>query len=457
MTELHLHRYQNRAVGFALGYERSYMMVDIGYGKTAIALRTIKHSGCKAIVFAPLRVALVTWPEEIRKWVPDLSYTVLHGPKKDYLVHNKVDIFIVSYSSIKWFAQQYSKGIFREKGYFLVLDEASMVRDASTQRFKMLAKLLRLFPKYRMALSASPTPNGYHELWSQYYLLDDGERLGKTNNKFLGTYFNLTGPPFYEKSVRLEKVDELFDKIEDITFRLDNSEYIELPGITYNRIPVQLPQKKMSEYRNLERTFVLQLGEAEIPAFSSASLSMKLRQFIQGAMYHDGPNGKRVYSIIHTAKAAALRELMELHRHQPILCAVQFRFEYKMICDELGYKPPVIDGSTNDRQSIEYIEEWNRGETQLLVCHPASIAHGINLQTGGHIIVWYGLPWSLEHYEQLNGRVYRQGQKEKVTIHHLVGQDTIDEDILIALSKKHVSQRKLLDAILARQAKYDNN
>lgn len=449
--ELRLHEYQNRAVKFALEKERSYMMIDMGYGKTAIAIDTIKRSGLKAIVFAPLRAALVTWPEEIVKWSPTTSFTVLHGTRKDYLIHNKVDIYIIPYTSMKWFYLKYTAGIFREKNYFLILDEASLVRNPSTQRFKLLARILRLFPYYRMALSATPTPNGYHELWSQYFTLDEGKRLGRTYGAFTEEYFDYTGPPFYERNIKLHKIDDLFDSMEDITFRLDNKDYIELPDITYNRIPVQLPQKTMKQYKGFERDFVINLSEAEIPAFSTASLSMKLRQLIQGALYHDDRGGKRTYTVLHSAKSAALKELMELHGHSPILCAIQFRFEYKLICDEIGYEPPIIDGTTNARQSIEYIEEWNAGKIKLLLCHPASIAHGTNLQTGGHIVVWYGLPWSLEQYTQLNGRLFRQGQTEKVMVHHLVAQNTVDEEILKALETKDLNQKKLLDAILARQ------
>lgn len=441
-----LHDYQNKAITFAIRNPASFMMIDIGLGKTAIALHTIKKMGIPALVLAPLRVCLTTWPEEIKKWNLDLSYTVLHGKNKDLNLRMPKDIYFLNYDGLKWFFNSCVKGKFKMRKMFMVWDESSFVKSPSTQRFKMFKKMLPMFSRYRMCLSATPSPNGLHELWSQFYLLDQGERLEKSFYSYRNAYFHYTGPPVYKTTIYAGSEERIHKKIEDITYRLDAKDYLDMPPITYNALRVNLPPVLRGQYDDLERDFVLEFNEIDVAsAQSAAGLSMKLRQFIQGGMYLDNTNGE--YKKIHDLKLKALKEVLDSAGGQPILCPIQFRFELDMIQKFFKVSLPVIAGGTGARQSIKYIDMWNKGSIPLLLCHPASIGHGMNLQAGGHIVLWYSLTWSLEQYQQLNGRLYRQGQQKGVVINHLVIEDTIDVLLLKVLSRKEKTQSDLLFAL----------
>lgn len=437
-----LHNYQHSAIAFALKHLNTYMMIDVGLGKTAIALHAIKQSRLPAIVFAPLRVASVTWPEEIELWTPELSYKVLQGRKKNDLILQDTDITLVSFTSLKWFYNRVEEGRLRYREYFLVVDEASMLKNPTTMRFKMLRNLLPIFTNYKINLSATPNPNGYHELWSQYYILDKGDRLGKTYYSFRSKHFNYTGPPVYKTSLKKGHEKAILNKITDITFRLSGDDYLELPPLLHNKISVKAPANVYNKYKTFEREFVLNLEQEQITAYSASALSMKLRQFIQGALYTSDS-----YEIVHKLKLKALRELIEAHSGQSVLCALQFKFEYDMISAEFGSNIPIIAGRTKTDSTIRHIKNWNKGSIPLLLCHPLSISHGMNLQTGGHVVIWYGLPWSLEQYKQLNGRLHRQGQKNAVVVNNVVMQSTIDEVIFKVLKKKNASMQELLDTI----------
>lgn len=459
MSQIPLHNYQEKAIDFAIREQSSFMMIDVGLGKTAIALKAIQQVGIPAIVFAPLRTATITWPEEIHKWTADLTYVVLYGPAKDKKLKYQRDIYLISYSSIEWFYQAVLDQRFRWRRFFLVLDESSMIKDPSTKRFKYIQKLSRYMSAYRLNLSATPNPNGWHELWSQYYVLDDGHRLGFTYESFRSKYFIYTGPPMYKTMVQKGAAEKLTDLISDITYRLAGEDYLELPELIVNKIALLLPPKLRKQYNQLEKDLCLQLEEVDITAFNAASLVMKLRQFLQGALYTDG----KEYSIVHTIKVKALKDLIEIHSGSSILCAIQFKFEYDMIIKALG-NVPIVAGRTTTKEAERNIKMWNDGQLPLLLCHPQSIGHGMNLQSGGNIILWYGLPWSLEQYIQLNGRLHRQGQKNAVVVNNLVFQDTVDQLILTALEDKDTSQQKLLRMLKLRverstltgENKYDN-
>lgn len=445
-----LHKYQREAVDFILDVRQVYVMIDVGLGKTAIALDVINVTRCPAIVFAPLRVATIAWPLEIEKWTPHLSYAVLHGNNRERYLWDKKDIFLVSYSSIKWFHKMVATDRFRIRDYTLILDEASMVKNQSTQRFKLLSQLLPMFNDIRINLSATPNPNGYHELWSQYYMLNEGASLNTTFYSFRSSYFNYSGPPLYKMELREGAEKKIMNRIKDNTFRLDGNAYLELPDVVYNRIPTKMGPKIYKKYKEFERDFLIDLNNRQIAAFNASELSMKLRQYVQGAVYQEKGEGERGFDFIHKSKLEALKELMEANDHKPMLCAIQFKFEYKMICDYLKQNVPIVAGITSAAKSKKYIYKWNTGQIPLLLCHPASLGHGMNLQTGGNIIVWYGLPWSLEQYLQLNGRLARQGQLKTVVVNHIIMEGTIDETIFRALTKKNAVQQDLLNAMLRR-------
>ena len=321
-----------------------------------------------------------------------------------------------------------------------------MIKSPTTIRFKTLKKVFPLWSDYRFCLSATPSPNGYHELWSQYYMLDKGQRLLTSYYHFRGTYFHYTGPPLYKTTIRKGSYERIRDAIKPITFRLDANDYLNMPETIYNDIPLELPKKLRSQYKELENNFFLEFAESEATAFSAAALSMKLRQFIQGAVYTDAKRGE--FYPLHQIKIDALKELLETAAGQPILCPIQFKFERRMINEIIGGDIPCIAGGTTPTDSSKYIHLWNKGEIPLLLCHPASLGHGVNLQAGGHIMLWFGLTWSLEHYMQLNGRLIRQGQKSSsVTVNHLMMKDTIDERVAKVLKTKNATQSMLLDAL----------
>lgn len=441
MTELKLHDYQERAVDFVLKNKAAYLAIDLGMGKTAIALETIKRSGQKAFVFGPLRTIYSSWPDEIKKWAPELSYYICHGPEKSIVGLENCDIILMNYEGLNWLAKQ--KGRWTKR--MVIYDESSMVKSHSTARFKMLQKMSLLFwTEYRICLSATPAPNSLAELWSQYYLLDGGRALGANITSFRRDF--CTPYSYPGMSVTLYKVDprferDIYKRVGQSTFRLEANDYLDMPDITYNRIPCELPAKARKQYKELEQEFFLELDEVEVEAPNTALLGMKLRQFVQGGLYDEEKKWHR----IHNVKLQALKELMETSAGQSILCPIQFKGELAVLRESFGSDLPVIAGGTSAVQAKHYIDSWNAGDLPLLCCHPASISHGVNLQSGGHIILWYGLTWSLEQYLQLNGRLHRQGQQSAVFIHHLVMSGTIDEVVMKALATKNTSQRKLLN------------
>lgn len=437
-----LHDYQRRAIKFALTKKTPYLAIDLGLGKTAIALKVIQTLQAPTLVIAPLRVIHTVWPEEIRKWAPDLTYTILHGAHKDKkLTYNK-QVYLLNYQGLKWFFNSVTRPGKHFKRVNLVLDEATFVKDPSTKRFKMLKKLQPFFLDFRIALSATPAPNGYHNLWSQYYLLDHGKALTQVYYRFREHFFHYSGPPMYKTVLKKGAAKVIQKRIKPITFRLANKDYLKLPKYIHNEIKLEFTPKLMKQYKQLEKDFTIELNDVEISAFNAAALGMKLRQFVQGALYIE--NGITEY--IHKIKLKALQELIESSNYQPILCPIQFRFELKMITDMFG-KVPIIAGKTSTQKSIKYINEWNKGNIPLMLCHPASIGHGLNLQASGHIICWYGLTWSLEQYHQLIGRIYRQGQKKAVVVHHLIMKGTKDERVLKVLKQKNAVQSDLLEAL----------
>lgn len=444
---LKLHEYQKRAIDFCLKNRTVYLAMDLGLGKTAVALKVIELTKQPAIVFAPLRVIYNVWPDEIKNWTPQLTYDIIHGPDKYYtLKKSKADILLINYDGIKWFSKVIKDKDIKWKKRNLILDESSMIKSPSTQRFKSLKKMFPLWGNYRLCLSATPAPNGLHELWTQYFMLDKGERLGVNYFQYRSRYFSYTGPPIY-KTLLWPGMDKVIHKtIKPITYRLDANDHLNMPETIFNPIKLTLPKELRDQYEQLEKEFYLEFSESQATAFSAAALSMKLRQFIQGAVYTDQKDGS--FYPLHDVKIDALKELLETANGQPILCPIQFKFERKMINEFLGKSVPCIAGGTSPIDSKRYIQAWNKGDIPLLLCHPASLGHGVNLQAGGHILLWYGLTWSLEHYLQLNGRLIRQGQKAKgVILHHLIMKNTIDENVASVLKRKDATQSMLLNAL----------
>lgn len=438
-----LHEYQERAIEFCKRKESCFLMMDIGLGKTAVALKVIEAVKVKTIVVAPVQVCWLTWPAEIKKWTPQLTWTCLHGKHKDRKIKNKRDIYIVPYSSLKWFYNTLAKNSGKFPKMMLVLDESSFIKDSSTQRFKLLKRMHNIFLPFKMCLSATPAPNGLHELWSQYFMLDRGKRLRSSFYAFRNSYFSYSGPPVYKTTLLEGSKEKIYNKVRDITFRLEAKDYLKMPPIIYNKIRLRLTPELMEQYRTLERDFFLEIHREKIEIFNAAALSTKLRQFLSGCMY---TGEERDFVRIHTIKLAMLNQLLDTNASQPVIAVINFRFEYEIMKNRF-HQPPIIYGGTNANEKQRLIKKWNKGELPLLLVHPASVSHGLNLQAGGRIIVWMALPWSLDQYHQLNGRLHRQGQKHAVIINNLVFDDTIDVVVEKTLKRKDKTQKDLLTAL----------
>jgi len=464
MMTLKEHKYQLDAIDFMMENPKTYLALDMGMGKTLITIRWIQRILPKVkgvLVIAPLRTCFSSWPEEMTKWAPELTYTILHGVNKNKNYNKDVDVYLINYEGIPWLFDKLKEQFKSAKTVpfrGLVIDEGSMCKSATTKRFKILKKMCDIFPKYRCILSGTPAPNSLLDLWSQYFLLDKGLRLGKFVTNFKREFFYQVDRQGFIWSIRKGSADIIYKQIEDITYRLDAKDHLNLPDRLDNIIKVKLSKKHLAMYKSLEKDFFMELEESEVEVFNAASLSMKLRQFVQGALYTDIPigagefkrpdgtitRGPRAYEIIHNEKLKVLTELVEEASGQGILCAIQFKFELDIIKKKFP-KAPIIAGGVSASEAGFLIKQWNAGEIPLLLCHPASLSHGVNLQTGSHLIIWYSLTWSLEQYLQFNARLHRQGQQNTVVVHHLVCEDTVDERVIKALKSKFKGQKQLLD------------
>jgi SNF2 family DNA or RNA helicase len=431
-------QYQLNAIKFCLDKRRAYLAADMGVGKTMITLKVIEELKLPALVFGPLKTIVNTWPAEIRKWTPNLSYCVLHGANKTLLGTEKFDILLINYDGLKWLSKQTGNWVKR----IVVFDESSMIKSHSTERFKLLLKMRPLWLTYMFMLSGTPAPQSLMDLWSQYKLLDGGIALGATISSFRQEYCRVVsypGVPVPIYSVAPEKAPVIMTKIAPMTYRLKAEDYLDLPEYVYNNIECPLPAAVMARYREFEKEFVLEVGDQNIEAGSSAVLGIKLRQFIQGCIY----DADRNVHEIHTEKLARMSEIVKAAT-SPILCAIQFKNEAQMLLREFP-KTPRITGGAKEGLVSEYILDWNRGKIPLLICHPASMAHGMNLQFGGHTLLWYCLTWNLEHYLQFNARLRRIGQTEAVFVNHLVVPGTVDEHVAKALQRKESVMSSLLE------------
>lgn len=442
---MELREYQKRGVEHALAQERCYFAVDMSLGKTAIMLSVCKELGKPALVIAPPRVAKYTWPEEAKKWWPGARVNVLTGPRK--ALDATADIHVISYDSLAYLstiAKAVSKQFY---GGILILDEATYIKSHSSKRFKLIKELFQLF-KYRYALSGTLYSGDLAALWPQFYVIDDGEALGKNITAFRRDYMLPHPRVQFAYIERPGARDSVIEKIKPLCFRLAATDYLELPDYVYNRIYCDLDEaggKVVEVYEHIEKDFVATVGDETISAPAKAAVSMKLRQIIQGAIYDEQKN----VHVLHEEKKRALLEYLETVQESVIIC-YQFLFELDMLREVAAGMPgAVVFSDLTEKQRGEALERWNAGKVPALICHPQSISHGLNLQYGGHRVLWLGLPWSLEVFQQLNGRLRRSGQTEKVYIDCILMRKTIDERIYETLSSHNATQRDMLNAINA--------
>ena len=394
----------------------------------------------KVLVIAPLRVAESVWGTEAKKWdhLKHLRIAKVLGTEKERIqaLNATVDIYVVNRENIKWLVDYYKK-----KWPFdvVVLDELSSFKSHKSQRFKAMRKV-RPLVKRVVGLTGTPASNGLLDLWSQVYLLDSGQRLGKTVTGYRERYFlpdKRNHNIIFSYKLKDGAEEAIYNKLSDICISMKSGDYLNIPERLDNIVPVQLAPKVMEKYRQLEQDLLLPLVNGDVVAGSAAVLTNKLLQMTGGAIYDEDGGVQE----IHNEKLAALEDLIEAANGKPVLVYYAYRHEVDRIQKRFDCR--VLDKPKD-------IEDWNKGQVLVMLAHPASAGHGLNLQNGGSTIIWFGLPWSLELYQQANARIHRQGQKNTVVVHHLVTKDTIDEDVMQVLKNKEAGQEALLQAVKAR-------
>ena len=445
------HDYQQYAIQFLTEHPVAALLLDMGLGKTVTTLTAInellfdRFEIRRVLVIAPLRVARDTWSAEIEKWehLKHLKYSVAVGTpaERRQALHTKTDICILNRENISWLVE---KSHIPFDFDMLVIDELSGFKNHQTKRFKALMKV-RPKVKRIVGLTGTPSSNGLMDLWAEFRLLDMGQRLGRFIGQYRTAYFQpdkRNGMVVYSYKPLPQAEKQIYDKISDITISMKAIDYLQMPELLLTEVPVRLSKQERERYKQLKQEFVLDLPDGEITAANAASLSNKLSQLANGAVYDD--TGAVIP--IHSRKLDALEDLIEAANGKPVLVAYWFKHDLERIQERLRK----LNVSYQEIQSSDSIRNWNAGRLQVGLLHPASAGHGLNLQAGGNVLVWFGLTWSLELYQQTNARLWRQGQQsETVVIQHLITKGTIDERILKALTQKEQTQTALMQAVKA--------
>ncbi|MBS4958160.1 MAG: DEAD/DEAH box helicase [Clostridium sp.] len=442
--------YQQYSINHIIDHKAAGLFLDMGMGKTVSTLTAIDNliflgEVNKVLVIAPLRVAEDTWSTEVDKWdhLKHLRISKILGTKKqrEEALNKNADIYVTNRENIDWLVNECFDSWIWD---MIVIDELSSFKSSKAKRFRALKKVRPYFKRI-VGLTGTPAPNSLIDLWPQIYLLDGGKRLGKTITGFKDRYFNpgrRNGYVVYNWELKEGAEEAIQNKISDICISMKADDYLDLPERIDNRVEISLSKKSMEIYKKLEKDLIIELGEEDITAANAAVLTNKLLQMANGAIYSES---KEVFNI-HDNKLEKLEEIIDTSNGKSVLVFYNFKHDYNRISEMLTKKKITYQTLNNS----EDIKKWNNGEIQVALLHPASAGHGLNLQYGGNIIVWFGLTWSLELYQQANARLHRQGQKESVIIHHLIAKGTVDEDVINALANKEINQNMLLEAVKAR-------
>lgn len=445
------HDYQKYSIDYILAHPVCAIFLDCGLGKTSITLTALEElihdrfEISRVLVIAPVRVAKISWPDEIRKWdhLQGLTFAVAVGTPEQRLAALRAgaDITIINRENVKWLVED--SGIPFDFDA-LVIDESSSFKNHRAQRFKALMKV-RPKVKRVIALTGTPSSNGLMDLWAQFRLLDMGKRLGRYISHYRETYFRpdkTNGAIVYSYKPLAGAEEAIYEKISDITISMRSSDHLKMPDLIKTEYPAVMAEKEKSRYEEMKKTLVLQLPEGEITAANAAALTGKLLQLANGAIYADDEEVLPV----HDRKLDALEDIIESANGKPVLVCYWFKHDRQRIEERLR-DMKIKYGCLDTDQGIR---DWNEGKLPVGLIHPASAGHGLNLQRGGNTLVWFGLTWSLESYQQTIGRLWRQGQEEKtVVVMHIVTTGTIDERVLKALEGKDTTQKKLIEAVKA--------
>lgn len=447
------HEYQNFCIHKILNTKKVGIWQDMGLGKTVTtltAIRELKYNRFavrKVLVIAPKKVAEGTWMKEKDKWdhtkILRVSPVLGSQAKRIRALNTPADLYIINRENICWLVDYYKNTWPFD---MVVVDESSSFKSHKAKRFKALSSMSSHIDRM-VELTGTPSPNGLNDLWSQVFLLDGGERLGKRYTQFRERYFqpDKRGPAgmVYSYEAKPGTQESILEKISDICISMKSEDYLQLPDVTYHQIPVVLDAKAEKAYRELERKMVLELPEEEeISVTSAAALSNKLLQLANGALYDDDHGAHEV----HNCKVEAFMELIENLQGKPALVFYNFQHDKARILKALEKSKLRI----RELKTTQDEDDWNKGEVDILLAHPASCAYGLNLQQGGNHVIWFGLTWNYELYTQANKRLHRQGQTEKVIIHHLVCSGTRDEDVMQALERKEDVQNWVMQSLKAR-------
>lgn len=451
------HPYQKYCITKILEINKIGLFLDMGLGKTVTtltAIRELKYNRFlirKVLVIAPKKVAEGTWTKEKDKWdhtkLLRVSSVLGSQVKRIKALNTPADIYIINRENVVWLVDYY-----RNNWPFdmVVVDESSSFKNHSAKRFKALASI-NCHINRLIELTGTPSPNGLKDLWAQVYLLDGGERLGKRYTQFRERFFDpgaRINNIVYEYKAKPGSEESILNKISDICISMKSEDYLQLPDIVYNEVSVELDSKAKKAYFELEKQMVLSLpnDETDISVTSAAALSNKLLQLANGAVYDED----RGVHEIHNCKIEAFLELIESLRGKPALVFYNFQHDKDRIQKALKSTGLIV----RELKRTQDENDWNAHKIDVLLAHPASAAYGLNLQEGGNHVIWFGLTWNYELYSQANKRLHRQGQKEKVIIHHLICSDTRDEDVMQAIDKKDDAQNYVMESLKARIRRY---
>ena len=439
------HNYQQFATDFILNQSICCLMLDMGLGKTVITLTALwqltldSFDVSRVLVIAPKRVAEDTWPKELAKWehLTGLTSSLVLGSaaERKAALQRKAFLYIINRENVAWLVKNHYWDF-----DMVVIDELSSFKSNKAERFKAMKKVRPMVTRI-VGLTGTPAPNTLLDLWPQMYLMDMGQRLGRFIGGFRDRFFlpdKRNREVIYSYKPREGAEDAIYTLISDICISMKAVDYLDMPERIDNRIEVSMSPKERKLYDDFKKDMVLSIGDEELDAVNAAALSNKLLQMANGAVYGED---KKVIPI-HGRKLDALEDLVEAANGKPLLVAYWYKHDLQRI--KARFKNARCIDTAKD------IDDWNAGKIPLALIHPASAGHGLNLQDGGCTIVWFGLTWSLELYQQLNARLWRQGQKHTVVIHHIVTKGTHDEDVMRALENKDTRQSALIEAVRAR-------
>lgn len=439
------HSYQEYAIKFIESHPISALFLDMGLGKTSITLTAVNEllfdsfEVRKVLVIAPLRVARNTWCDEIKKWdhLSNIKYSIAVGTEKEriFALNKKADIYIINRENVDWLV---NKSGYKFDFDMIVIDELSSFKNHQSKRFKSLMKI-RPKVKRIVGLTGTPSSNGLMDLFAEFKVLDLGERLGYFIGQYRNTYFKpdkTNGAIVYSYKPLPNAENSIYEKISDITVSMKASEYLKMPELVISNYQVEMSEDEKKQYDEMKKNLICEIKDGEITVSNAGSLSNKLSQFANGAVYDDEQNIVE----IHSRKLDALEDIIESMNGKPLLVAYWYKHDLQRIKKRFDVR---------EIKTGKDIADWNKGKIPVALIHPASAGHGLNLQQGGSTLVWFGLTWSLELYQQTNGRLYRQGQKNTVVIQHIVTKGSIDEQILMALERKNKTQEDLIEAVKA--------